>query len=259
MPVSVFPGNKTTFGERELEIIKTAGDLVLKLGYYRLNIGRIATALNISRATIYQYFSSKEDLLFALAGECLEKRLALLHRAATFHGRTRERMLAVGEAGELATRLYPDEMHITHLIRTQASLARATPERQVRVRTAQSQGIGIVLAIIRDAIAQEDLVMPVDASAESLCFGFWTVMVGGYSALDGALALSDMGLRDVYGAVRCNYHLLADGYGWRPLSSEWDYNAVIARVRETVFPRESKQAYERKSLHKGRNGRHRKQ
>ena len=167
-------------------------------------------------------------------------------------------MLAVGEAGELATRLFPDEMRLTNLIRTQASLARATPERQVRMRTAQSQGIGVVLAIIRDAIAQEDLVLPAGASAEALCFGFWTVMVGGYSALDGTLSMPSMGLGDVYEAVKCNYHLLADGYGWHPLSSEWDFRAVEARVRETVFPEESRIAYGGEGQRERREGLHRK-
>ena len=39
-----------------------------------------------------------------------------------------------------------------------------------------------------------------------------------------------------------NYHALLDGYGWKPLSSDWDYVAVQERVRKEVFPEESRRA-----------------
>ena len=230
-------------GVREQEILEAAGVLLLELGYHDVNIGRIAGMLDISRATIYQYFSSKEDLLFALAAQCLELRLNLLERAATFKGHPRERMVAVGEAVELASRLYAKEMRIAEIVRTRAAAERAPAERRTRVATAQSRTLDLMMGIIREAIARRDLVMPEFASAESLCFGLWTIAIGGYATLVGILALPDMGVGDASAAVKTNCHLLADGYGWRPLSSEWDYNAVLTRIRETVFPEESKRAY----------------
>jgi AcrR family transcriptional regulator len=234
---------KGQLGVRGREILQSAGTLLLEIGYHDVNMGRIAETLSISRAAVYQYFTSKEDLLFALAAECLELRLDLLERAATFKGWSRERMLAVGEAAELASRLYPNEMRIAEIIRTQAAAERVTAARRMDVTTAQNRAVGLIMGIIRDAIAQEELVLPAMASAESLCFGFWTIAMGGYATLVGTLALPEMGIRDVYAAVKTNYQLMADGYGWHPLSSELDYNAVITRVRESVFPEESRQAY----------------
>jgi AcrR family transcriptional regulator len=223
---------------REREILETAGKLLLGHGYHGVNIGRIAEALEISRATVYQYFTSKEDVYVALAIECLEARLALMERATTFKGKTRERIVAVGVAAELAMRLHFDQMRIAEVVRTQAAVERAIPSRQVSLRTCQTRAIGILLGIVRDAIAQDDLVLPPGATPESLCFGCWITTVGGYGTLVGTLSLTELGLSDVYAAVRTNYHLLADGYRWRPLSTEYDYDAVAARILKTVFPEE---------------------
>ena len=231
------------FGVREREILSAAASVLLQLGYHDVNIGRVAESVGISRAAIYQYFSSKEDLLFALATECLELRLTLLERATTFKGWSRERILAVGEAAELASRLHPDEMRIAEIIRTQAAAERIPAGRRMDVTTAQNRAASLIMGIIRDAIAREELILPPMASAESLCFGFWTIAMGGYATLVGTLALPEMGVGDVYAAVKTNYHLLADGYGWHPLTSELDYDEVITRIRESVFPEESRQAY----------------
>ncbi len=224
---------------REREILETAGRLLLEHGYHDVNIGRIAEALDISRATIYQYFSSKEDVYVTLAAECLEARLGLMERATMFKGRTRERISAVGVAAELAMRLHFDQMRIAEVVRTQAAVERAATSRQVALRTCQTRAMGILLGIVRDAIAQEDLALPPGATTESLCFGCWITTIGGYGTLVGTLSLTELGLSDVYKAVRSNSQLLGDGYGWRPLSTEYDYDAVAARVLETVFSEEA--------------------
>ena len=32
-----------------------------------------------------------------------------------------------------------------------------------------------------------------------------------------------------------NQHILLDGYGWKPFSTEWDYEATQKRILDEVF------------------------
>ena len=56
---------------------------------------------SIRKGPIYQHFSTKEDLVTALASQTMERRTALFARAAKFVGRPRERFMAIGVADEL--------------------------------------------------------------------------------------------------------------------------------------------------------------
>lgn len=70
-------------------------------GYHGLNKFRIAKSLQYSKGTIYSHFSCKEEIIIALAIQTREERTdGLFRRAAAFHGRSRERMPAIGVAAE---------------------------------------------------------------------------------------------------------------------------------------------------------------
>ncbi|MBN2309822.1 MAG: TetR/AcrR family transcriptional regulator, partial [Candidatus Hydrogenedentes bacterium] len=189
---------------RHEEIFRCAADLVLELGYHGFNIGRLAEAMELSRGTIYQYFSSKEDLLVEMGIRHLVKRNALLERGSMFKGLSRDRMVAVGVGLEMCMRLYPRESKVLEMVRTGGAVDKASPERQISMRTCQCQTLGILLGVIRDAIVREDLVIPPGASPQSLCFGIWVLSIGGYGTLLGNLTLPDMGLDDVFQTVMRN-------------------------------------------------------
>lgn len=52
--------------ERELLIMKAAGDLLIVRGYHETSLDDIAARVGISKGTIYLHFDSKEDLVLAL-------------------------------------------------------------------------------------------------------------------------------------------------------------------------------------------------
>ena len=93
--------------QREKALLGIARKMLIEQGYAGLNMDRLAEATEYSKGTIYQHFSSKEDLITALAVESSEQRLALMAKARTFRGRPRERVLALGLADELFVRLHP--------------------------------------------------------------------------------------------------------------------------------------------------------
>ncbi|WP_083266936.1 MULTISPECIES: TetR/AcrR family transcriptional regulator [Mycolicibacterium] len=70
-------------GARTRNKIKTcAADLFMANGYHATSVEAIATAVGGSRATIYQYFTSKEEIYAELVRECEDAFLAHAHTLA---------------------------------------------------------------------------------------------------------------------------------------------------------------------------------
>ncbi len=223
---------------RDGRILEIARELLNQGGYAGVTIGKIAAALGYSRGTIYNHFSCKEDALLTLAARYYERQLAFCERAAAFRGRARERMVAVGEANELFLRLYPEEASIIEVVCAQAIRNRSTSECRARLRECEIRVNSVVEGIVRDAIAQGDLSLPDGVSVRSLTFGFWALTMGGYATMLGILSIPAANLDDVFEEVRTNCNTLADGFGWHPLSSEWDYEATLRRLHNEVFSEE---------------------
>ena len=101
--------------------------------------------------------------------------------------------------------------------------------------------MGVTAGLVRDAVAQGDLVLPEGQTAESVVFGLWTMTYGGLSVTFGKPELSHVLQGDPFEALRHNQHVLMDGYGWQPLSTEWDYGATRERVLAEIFPDEARQ------------------
>ena len=221
---------------REDEIFRVAGDLLLELGCHDLNIGRIADAMEMSRGTIYASFKSKEELLLAMTVKYLEIRLGLMERAATFQGRPRERMTAIGEAVELFTRLYPREMRIIEIVRTRGAKERASFERQFKLKKCEYRAASILLGIIRDAIAVCYLTLSPGTSAEMVAFGILAITMGGYASVVGGLTLPD----NRRGRRLCRQFVQTESpgrrYGWKTLSTDGNLQGDKLSGSGTVFP-----------------------
>ena len=228
--------------QREALILDVARKMLLEVGYIGLNMDRIAEATEYSKGTIYQHFSCKEDVLVALCHQSLQKQAEFFERAATFKGRTRERMAAIGEAYALFVRLHPHYFQSGQIIHSAAVRAKTSDERQRHLQTGEHRCMAVVSGIIRDAIAQGDLVPPVWSSPEKLTFGLWAMTFGAYMLMTSDLPLEILGIGDPRATLRGNSHALLDGFGWHPLSSEWDYEQTYARIRKEVFPDEYRQA-----------------
>jgi AcrR family transcriptional regulator len=221
--------------EREELILDVTRDLLLDRGYHGLTMDRIAEAMEYSKGTIYQHFPCKEEVLTELGARILRKRLAMFERAATFEGRTRERMVAIGEAGELFFRLYPDDFRILQIIKAEAITRKVSEERQAKMRAAEYRVLEIILNIAREAIEQGDLTLAPGVLPEEIPFGLWSMTDGGYGNILRGIPMSEIGIKDPIHSVIRACEILGDGYGWRPLASEWDYEATRKRVRRTLF------------------------
>ncbi len=224
--------------ERERRILEVSRPMLVREGYHGLNMDRVAEALEYSKGTIYNHFPCKEEIIIALAIETMQKRTGLFERAATITGRARERLQGIGVASELFVRSYPDHFLVEHIIRSASIWEKASERRRAVMRSCEQRCVGIVAGIVRDAVAQGDLCLPPDSCPEQVVFGLWSITYGAYSLAATSDSLEELGVTDAFATVRQNIQCMLDGYDWRPLSSELDYEAVAARIHREVFPDE---------------------
>lgn len=221
---------------REELILTTARKLLLERGYLGLTMDRIAQATEYSKGTIYQHFPNKEEVVIALAIQTGEKRAAMFDRAATFRGRTRERMVAVGVAADLFVERYSDHFRSEQLMRTGSLRDKTSPERQHQLQQCEFRCMGIATGIARDAIAQGDLTLPEGTTVEGLTFGLWAMSFGTFTVIaNDMFAFEDLGVPKPLEALVRNQHMLLDGYGWRPLFADWDYSSARNRIIDELF------------------------
>lgn len=226
--------------EREALILEVARKMLIDRGYLGVTMDRIAQEIEYSKGTVYQHFSSKEDVLVALAGETTRTRADLFKRAAAFNGRPRERMSAIGVADELFVRLYPQHWHAEQIIRAASIQSKATRDRLAKLESTEAECFGAVSGIITDAIGCGDLVPEGHGLTETLAYGLWALSFGSHFIAASNPNLGSMGMDDENAILDRNHNALLDGYGWHPLSTEHDYIAVQDRIRREVFPEESR-------------------
>lgn len=93
----------------------------------------------------------------------------------------------------------------------------------------------LVQAIIDDAEREGDLRFPAGTSSKTLTLTLIALVDGLALALRGSVPLAQLEIADPVDALIRNVHVLFDGYGWRPLSGEWDYQATERRIATTLI------------------------
>ena len=79
-------------------IMDCAAALFAKEGYPSAKMQDVAQACGATKSMLYHYFPTKEDLLFAMLKEHLERLIQGLHEAVAMKGTPRERLMAVVQA-----------------------------------------------------------------------------------------------------------------------------------------------------------------
>lgn len=71
---------------RQQEILQAARDLFLEQGYHETTLEEIARRAEFGKGTIYNYFSSKEELFFALIDQLIDRFHSMAHAAMNHEG-----------------------------------------------------------------------------------------------------------------------------------------------------------------------------
>ncbi|WOO42489.1 TetR/AcrR family transcriptional regulator [Rubellicoccus peritrichatus] len=221
--------------QQRTDLILTEADIMLREGgYLGLNLDTLAERIDYSKATIYNHFQNKEDLILGVAVRHCEMRADLFSRTLSFDGSARERMCAVGVADEVLAKAMPHGFSVMQLARTHSIWEKANPKNHEAYFAATEKCMSAPYQILAQARESGDLP---EGSPEDVCilFGLISMAKGSHLLSEGTPLLNDdSGVTPESVRFR-NYCLYLDGVGWNPLSTVFDYDATHDRALEELF------------------------
>lgn len=222
--------------QRERMLLRIARKTLIEQGFAHLSLDRLADATEYSKGTIYQHFSSKEDLVAALAVQSCEKRVGLFSRAVRYPGTCRERVMALLAADEFFAERHPHYFKCEMIIRMANLDEKASPERRDRLEQLEQQLLNIVLDPIRQAVACGELPLSADWTPEKVVFALFSLAMGGHiGVLNYSTVMKKIGVTSRSPHLFDSVNVFLDGLNWNPLSSKFDYASTVNSVIQEVL------------------------
>lgn len=223
--------------EREQRFLDAAWALIREDGLLALQMTRVAEACDYATGTLYQHFSSKEDLLVALMTAQLRPRSQMFEKACAWQASTRERMFAVVVGDALFVHDNPDYFRLEQYCLTEVIWSAARPTTRAEHLQAATPIGHSVIQIVKDAIAAGDLDAR-GASAQTLSTGVWATCVGMHKLVHAEGVLANYEIDQPYAVLARHVQWQLNGMGWKPIC-DWPSDAAlqaeVCRISREVF------------------------
>lgn len=223
---------------REQLILDTAKQILNQEGFSSLTMERIALDIEYSKGTIYNHFSSKEDIISALGARCMLNLLDLFKRAANYPASSRDRMSAIVIAHSLYAQLNPIELQNMQLIKSMAIRQKVSAAMQAEILQMEQQATTIVMDIVSDAIASTELPGEASVTTHAIVSGLWSMSYGANLLSTSGIPFSQMGLCNPLDVMWENSQRLLDSYHWQPLSKHYDLSEKYHEICHRLFGEE---------------------
>ena len=216
------PRKQREFRQREQLILDTAQQMLHRHGYAQLTMERIADAVEYSKGTIYNHFSSKEDLVCSLCCRCVSNLIELFQRAYGYAGTTRERFSAIGIAYSLYHQLNPLDAQNIQIVKTNAVREKLSVEKLEEMSALEHEITQLCMNLVNEAKQAGDIADAENHTTDTIVFGFWSMLYGGMLLAESDIPLEELGFSPVIKMLWNNSQRLMDAYGWKPLSANTD-------------------------------------
>jgi AcrR family transcriptional regulator len=220
---------------REELILDHAQRLLLRDGFQNLNLDDLAEAVEYSKGTLYLHFKTKEDIALAVVTRAQRERADLFERAAELEGRSREKIHSIGFACCHFARVHPDYYNVEMMLKSLSFWEKADEVRQHHHAMQGSRCFRTMHSMVTQGMLDGDLPKG-NLPSEQVVFAIAAMAVGSHIMGRNTQALMLAGVDDPLKALCQNVSLLLDGLGWKPLSSERDYDALNRRIKKEIFP-----------------------
>jgi AcrR family transcriptional regulator len=215
--------------EREQRFLAAAREQICQDGLLSLQMAKVARSCDYATGTLYQHFSSKEDLLVAICAEMAATRVDFFQRVADWQASSRERMFAIAVADMLFAHRYPEHFRLAQFVFTEVIWQAASPQRRRHtLEVCKPMGL-IVEGIVNDAIAAGDVDTHGRAPME-MSIGQWTMTLGMHNLVhaEGVLDLYD--LKDPYRIMLSHVQMLLNGMNWQPHINPFDEQQLTDKI-----------------------------
>lgn len=220
--------------DREHELLHIAKAIVEAEGYANLTMDKITAASPYSKGTIYNHFSSKEDVITALCSQALRHQISFLKRATAFPGSSRERALALHVAYVMSAKVEPVLFSCLLTAKTPWVIQKASVERLQTQAELEQQCTELIDSMLLTAVAEGELTLS-HGGVDSVVFANWAMTFGGVALMTSASSCQSISRVQNQQVFLQNINWLLDGMNWQPLSSRFDYFRTWQRVEQEIF------------------------
>jgi len=227
--------SESEFAEREKELINIARSLVETECLTTLTIDKLVAASPYSKGTIYKHFISKEDMWMAVCNTCVQEIHELFSRALQFKGNSRERIVAVMVSYLIWAKLHPAQLFAVLSAHSPSVATCCSDERNTAHHQYESNLMALMNVEIGKAIEAGDLTLPNNMCFEQVTFAMWSASWGSMALIMSKGHSHELNPMVLERESFTNARLILDGFGWKPLSSEWDYSKTIKRIANELF------------------------
>jgi len=208
--------DQATLDAREDEILDQALMIVEHQGLSALTVDKVVTSVSYSKGTVYNHFSSKEDIYTALCNRNMRDLADLFRRAAAIDTSERHKMAAIGFAYMLMVLLTPQSFTLMMNAKTEI-FEKATPERGEEHERLDCVLFGICNQVIVNAIEKKELQLKEGVSESDATFSIYAICFGTI----GLLLKKDRSCQSTMGGmledrVIAHGNIVMDGLGWLP-------------------------------------------
>lgn len=223
--------------EREQLFLDTARRLIREEGLLTLQMARLADACDYATGTLYQHFSSKEDLLVALAAQGSAEHARLFQRVMDWPAGTRDRMFALAVADADFAVHHPNHARLMQYVFTEVVWDNASQARQELLLECCRPTGNLVAAIVREAVEKREL-DPAGLDAMEVAMGPWSLCHGMQALMHTRGLLETLEVTGGGDLLFRHVQIYLNGIGWQPRFDPTDtaaLRALISRVRDEVL------------------------
>lgn len=219
---------------RREEILDGAHDFLVEEGLPAFGMAALANRLPFSKGTLYNCFTSREDVVVAVLARKARQCHSLFRRAASFRGKPRERFFAISIAADIDIR--QDRLR-SQFLADEEILAAASVENRETFLLQHEAIVSLLVGIVEEGIRLQHL----PAQTDPLCVthAAWSLYVGSDELRYRGFIHPELNQRQFEEHRLPMFNALLDGFQWQPYANQLDFPALRHRILEEIFPEET--------------------
>ncbi|MGH1485521.1 MAG: TetR/AcrR family transcriptional regulator [Cellvibrionaceae bacterium] len=228
--------DETKLKAREEEILDKALEIISVEGIVALTMDKLVANIGYSKGTIYNHFSSKEDVLAGLCNRNMRTVMNFFLRAAALEVSARDKMTAIGFAYMVSVLLSPQHFALVMNAKTEL-FEKASDARREEHDHLDQKLFGVMFGIIESAIENKELILQPQVDGQQVSFSLWAMSFGTIGLLlNGEKACSTMTGMMLEDRVITHGNIVMDGLGWQ--ASTRDQTEFMQWLKSDVFAAE---------------------
>ncbi|MCE2811429.1 MAG: hypothetical protein LW850_13660, partial [Planctomycetaceae bacterium] len=129
-----------------------------------------------------------------------------------------------------------EEFQVEQWMRNANIWDKSSSERQRIIRECEAGCMQVVARLVRESLAQGELLALDHLTPEEMVFGLWAITFGSQILTASSPSLQALGVFDPIRTIRIHCCRLLNGFGWQPIQSEKEYLKLVEEISAEYFP-----------------------